>query len=151
MGMGWQLPFHPDDMTTSGRKWAYSLKTGAPYSTEYRCRTKGGEWRWMLGRALPMRNKQTGAIEKWFGTCTDIHEAVESRFAARRTVTEFALFARHRHWLMILSAPTIALRYCARPSESFFRRQKSQDNPTQGIIHLGLGERSWLWGRERKW
>lgn len=40
----------------------------------------------MLGRALPLRNKHTGAIEKWFGTCTDIHEAVESRFAARRTV-----------------------------------------------------------------
>jgi hypothetical protein len=33
-----------------------------------------------------MRNKQTGEIEKWFGTCTDIHEAVESRFAAKRTV-----------------------------------------------------------------
>jgi hypothetical protein len=38
----------------------------------------------MLGRALPLRNKQTGAIEKWFGTCTDIHEGVESRFAAKR-------------------------------------------------------------------
>jgi hypothetical protein len=34
-----------------------------------------------------MRNKQTGAIEKWYGTCTDIHEAVESRFAARRMVS----------------------------------------------------------------
>ena len=33
-----------------------------------------------------MRNKQTGEIEKWYGTCTDIHEAVQSRFAARRTV-----------------------------------------------------------------
>jgi PAS domain S-box-containing protein len=85
-GMGWQLPFHPDDMLATGKRWQHSLKTGAPYSTEYRCRNKEGEWRWMLGRALPMRNKQTGAIEKWFGTCTDIHEAVESRFAAKRMV-----------------------------------------------------------------
>lgn len=38
-----------------------------------------------MGRALPLRNKQTGVIEKWYGTCTDIHEAVVSRFAARRT------------------------------------------------------------------
>ncbi|KAF8865377.1 hypothetical protein BDZ45DRAFT_736488 [Acephala macrosclerotiorum] len=84
LGMGWKLPFHPDDMTSTGKRWAHSLKTGDPYNTEYRCRSKDGEWRWMLGRALPMRNAKTGAIEKWFGTCTDIHEAVESRFAARR-------------------------------------------------------------------
>jgi len=35
-----------------------------------------------------MRNKQTGEIEKWFGTCTDIHEAVQSRFAAKRMVID---------------------------------------------------------------
>lgn len=87
LGMGWQLPFHPDDMLATGRRWQYSLKTGDPYSTEYRCRSKNGEWRWMLGRALPLRNKQTGAIEKWFGTCTDIHEGVESRFAAKRVAS----------------------------------------------------------------
>ena len=40
----------------------------------------------MLARALPMKNKQTEAIEKWFGTCTDIHEAVETRFAQKRMV-----------------------------------------------------------------
>ncbi|PVH76405.1 putative Two-component system protein A [Cadophora sp. DSE1049] len=84
LGMGWRLPFHPDDMVSTGKKWEHSLKTGAPYSTEYRCRSKDGEWRWMLGRALPLRNLQTGAIEKWFGTCTDIHESVETRFAAKR-------------------------------------------------------------------
>jgi len=39
-----------------------------------------------------MRNKQTGVIEKWFGTCTDIHEAVESRFQAKRLVRELPLF-----------------------------------------------------------
>jgi hypothetical protein len=38
-----------------------------------------------------MRNKQTGTIEKWYGTCTDIHEAVESRFAAKRMVSVFKL------------------------------------------------------------
>lgn len=86
LGLGWKTPFHPDDMSSTGRKWTHSLGTGDPYSTEYRCRSKHGEWRWMLGRALPMRNKITGEIEKWFGTCTDVHEAVESRFAARRTV-----------------------------------------------------------------
>lgn len=95
LGMGWKLPFHPDDMTSTGKRWAHSLKTGDPYNTEYRCRSKDGEWRWMLGRALPMRNAKTGAIEKWFGTCTDIHEAVESRFAARRMVCLLLCHGQH--------------------------------------------------------
>jgi PAS domain S-box-containing protein len=68
LGMGWQLPFHPEDMPATSSRWQHSLTTGAPYSTEYRCRNKNGEWRWMLGRALPMRNKHSGVIEKWFGT-----------------------------------------------------------------------------------
>ncbi|KAH8596584.1 hypothetical protein B0O99DRAFT_509494 [Bisporella sp. PMI_857] len=84
VGLGWELPFHPDDMAVTGKRWANSLKTGEPYDTEYRCRRKDGEWRWMLGRALPMRNSETGAIERWFGSCTDIHGAVEQRFESRR-------------------------------------------------------------------
>lgn len=39
----------------------------------------------MLGRALPLRDNKTGKIVKWFGTCTDIHDLVEARQAARRT------------------------------------------------------------------
>ncbi|KAL3423432.1 hsp90-like protein [Phlyctema vagabunda] len=85
LGMGWKLPFHPDDMGATGKRWAHSLKTGDPYMTEYRCRRADGEWRWMLGRAVCMRNKQSGEIEKWYGTCTDIHDAVEARVVARRT------------------------------------------------------------------
>ncbi|RDW87685.1 hypothetical protein BP5796_03379 [Coleophoma crateriformis] len=84
LGMGWKLPFHPDDMPSSSRRWQHSLATGDPYTTEYRCRRADGEWRWMLGRAMCMRNKQTGEIEKWYGTCTDIHDAVEARVSARR-------------------------------------------------------------------
>lgn len=85
LGMGWRLPFHPDDMAATSKRWAHSLATGDPYNTEYRCLSKDGQWRWMLGRAICMRNKETDKIEKWYGTCTDIHAAVESRSAAKRT------------------------------------------------------------------
>lgn len=67
LGLGWKNPFHPDDMPETGKRWAHSLATGDPYDTEYRCRSKEGEWRWHLGRALPLRNLETGKIEKWFG------------------------------------------------------------------------------------
>ncbi|KAK1993824.1 hsp90-like protein [Colletotrichum falcatum] len=85
LGLGWKHPFHPDDMPETTKRWKHSLETGDPYVTEYRCRSKAGEWRWMLGRALPLRNKETGEIEKWFGTCTDVNEGIEAKLAARST------------------------------------------------------------------
>ncbi|WQF87510.1 Putative PAS domain, signal transduction response regulator, receiver domain, CheY-like superfamily [Colletotrichum destructivum] len=85
LGLGWKHPFHPDDMPETIKRWKHSLATGDPYSTEYRCRSRTGEWRWMLGRALPLKNKETGEIEKWFGTCTDVNEGTEAKLAARST------------------------------------------------------------------
>ncbi|KAK2020979.1 hsp90-like protein [Colletotrichum zoysiae] len=85
LGLGWKHPFHPDDMPETIKRWKHSLATGDPYVTEYRCRSRTGEWRWMLGRALPLRNKETGEIEKWFGTCTDVNEGIEAKLAARST------------------------------------------------------------------
>lgn len=67
VGWGWLNVIHPEDAARTGRRWQHSLKTGEPYVTEYRCRGKNGEWRWFLGRALPLKNRQTGEIEKWFG------------------------------------------------------------------------------------
>ena len=66
-GEGWANAFHPDDLAVAEPKWRHSLATGDEYLTEYRCRNANGEWRWMLGRAVPMRD-QNGAISAWFGT-----------------------------------------------------------------------------------
>ncbi|KAK6833638.1 hypothetical protein PG987_008332, partial [Apiospora arundinis] len=84
LGLGWKNPFHPDDMPLTARKWSHCLATGDPYVTEYRCKSKDGEWRWMLGRALPLRNKHTGEIEKWYGTCTDVHESLAAKLEAKQ-------------------------------------------------------------------
>ena len=81
-GEGWIKAFHPDDMPATGARWAHSLATGEEYITEYRCKRADGQWRWMLGRAVPFQD-ETGEIVKWFGTCTDIHELVEARREAR--------------------------------------------------------------------
>jgi PAS domain S-box-containing protein len=84
LGEGWRLPFHPEDMAATKERWFHSLKTGDEYNTEYRCQRYDGEWRWMLGRALPFYD-DAGRIVKWFGTCTDIHDLVMARQEARRT------------------------------------------------------------------
>ena len=49
----------------------------------------------MLGRALPLRDTHTGKIVKWFGTCTDIHDLVEARQAAKRTREQLLNVIKH--------------------------------------------------------
>jgi PAS domain S-box-containing protein len=71
-GEAWNGMFHPDDQARAWARWRHSLDTGEHYEIEYRLRHHSGQYRWVLGRAMPVRN-QRGEIERWFGTCTDIH------------------------------------------------------------------------------
>lgn len=80
-GAAWNGLFHPDDQERAWAVWQASLDTGTPYQIEYRLRHHDGTYRWVLGRALPITDS-TGAITRWIGTCTDIHEqklALEER------------------------------------------------------------------------
>ncbi|WP_162819622.1 sensor histidine kinase [Massilia oculi] len=72
-GEGWNGMFHPDDQEVAWARWSHSLVTGEPYEIEYRLRHRDGGYRWVLGRALPVRDAH-GGIQRWMGTCTDIHE-----------------------------------------------------------------------------
>lgn len=73
VGDRWSALFHPDDMRAAWPRWEHSLRTGEPYETQYRLRHRSGQYRWVLGRALPVRS-EAGDIVRWMGTCTDIHE-----------------------------------------------------------------------------
>ena len=72
-GEAWNGMFHPDDQERAWAAWRHSLTTGEPYQIEYRLRQRDGVYRWVLGRALAIRDAK-GRIVRWFGTCTDIHE-----------------------------------------------------------------------------
>lgn len=73
-GEGWQNCFNREDAEKAAVAWQHCLKTGEPYNVEYRLRyAKTGEYRWHIGRALPLRD-QDGNILRWFGSCTDIHD-----------------------------------------------------------------------------
>ena len=72
-GDGWNGLFHPDDRDRAWQRWRHSLATGEPYEIEYRLRHRDGDYRWTLGRALPIRDA-AGHITRWIGTSTDIHE-----------------------------------------------------------------------------
>ena len=72
-GANWTSAFHPDDRARAWDAWNAAVATGDPYEIEYRLQNRDGDYRWVLGRALPMRDDK-GRITRWFGTCTDIHD-----------------------------------------------------------------------------
>ena len=88
-GEGWLNFIHPDDKERTRARWRHSLDTGEPYEIEYRFRGSDGEYRWFLGKAMPLRN-DAGEITEWFGTATDITEQKHLEQERER------LFARER-------------------------------------------------------
>ena len=99
-GEAWNGMFHPDDQDHAWEQWRHSLATGEPYQIEYRLRHAGGEYRWTLGRALPIRN-EAGEIIRWFGTCTDIHET--KLVAEEREVVAHELSHRIKNIFSVLN------------------------------------------------
>lgn len=72
-GHGWNKPFHPDDQQRAWDAWQAAVNQYAPYSLECRLRRADGSYRWWLVRGVPQIN-ESGTIERWFCTCTDIHD-----------------------------------------------------------------------------
>ena len=94
LGLAWSGLFHEDDRPATFRAWSHSLRTGETYNVEYRCRRKDGAWRWLLGRAQPMRNSR-GEITKWFGTCTDIHDQIDALAQSRQSQAQLESVINH--------------------------------------------------------
>lgn len=58
---GWAPPFHPAERPLARRLWGEATATGEPYQVvEWRLRRNDGVYRWMLGRAVPLRDAAGG-------------------------------------------------------------------------------------------
>ena len=77
---------HPDDVDRAVAAWEQSRSTGDNYECIYRLRHHSGEYRWLLSRGRPERSAD-GHIQRWYGTCTDIHEHVLARSALHQSET----------------------------------------------------------------
>ncbi|WP_313704626.1 PAS domain S-box protein [Massilia sp.] len=105
---------HPDDQAGAGAAWAHSVASGTSYEMTYRLRHRSGDYRWILARALPLHN-EAGAVIKWLGTDTDIHEkklAEEALQEANHRKDEFLAMLAHelRNPLAPISAAAQVLR-----------------------------------------
>ena len=94
-GEAWNGVFHSDDQARAWESWRRSLATGDPYEIEYRLRHASGDYRWVLGRAQAVRDP-SGAITRWYGTCTDIDDQVRARETLARSREELAALVETR-------------------------------------------------------
>lgn len=136
-GAGWNGMFHPEDQAHAWAVWRHSLATGQPYEIEYRLRHRSGDYRWVLGRALPVRN-QEGAIVRWMGTCTDIHEqkrAQEELLANSRRKDDFLAMLAHELRNPLAPINTAAHLLRAAPSDAA-KVERSADIIGRQVRHM---------------
>jgi PAS domain S-box-containing protein len=72
-GWGWQKVHHPDEVGRVVERIKVAFATGQPWEDIFPLRSKSGEYRWFLSRALPIFDTK-GKVARWFGTNTDITE-----------------------------------------------------------------------------
>ena len=80
---------HPDDLKEVLDEFGRCLRTGERFSMQYRLRRVDGVYRWMSGRAEPMRD-DNGRIVQWFGLCHDIDDQMHAEDALRRASDKLA-------------------------------------------------------------
>ncbi len=84
-GWGWQKVHHPEHVERVVQRIQHSFETGTPWEDTFPLRSKDGNYRWFLSRALPIRN-EAGDVIRWFGTNTDVTEQIEAENALRISV-----------------------------------------------------------------
>lgn len=63
---------HPDEAEKISIAWKDSIATQNNFEAQFRLRHFSGEYRWTLGRAVPVLTDEI--VTRWMGTLTDIHE-----------------------------------------------------------------------------
>ena len=94
-GWGWQKVHHPDEVGRVVDRIKVAFTTGQPWEDTFPLRSKAGEYRWFLSRALPIFDAD-GKVTRWFGTNTDITEQRELEHALRTSRDELEVKVTQR-------------------------------------------------------
>jgi PAS domain S-box-containing protein len=79
---GWLDTLHPDEADLVKAARSAAIAAGRPYELDVRLRPADGTYRWVLRRAVPLRDA-TGRIVQWYGTGTDIDDLKRAEAALR--------------------------------------------------------------------
>src|SRR6185436_453163 len=73
----WLDLVHPEDQERVSAGWKESVATGAELHLEYRARRPDGEWRNLVGHAVPVRDA-AGKVLEWVGVLDDVTEITQA-------------------------------------------------------------------------
>lgn len=86
----WAQVVHPDDLTHTMELVQRHLSGEvAMFENEFRCRTKLGDWRWILSRGRVVERDAHGRPMMMSGTHTDISERKKFELSQRQSLTVF--------------------------------------------------------------
>lgn len=89
-GWGWKKVHHPNHVDRVVKRIQHSWDTGEVWEDTFPLRSKEGEYRWFLSRAVPIRDS-AGKILRWFGTNTDITSTREQEQRVRASEARLRL------------------------------------------------------------
>jgi two-component system sensor kinase FixL len=99
-GRAWTDVIHPDEQEEAWSSFQHSVATGDAYEVKYRLRHHSGDYRWVLARALPVRD-DAGQILRWMGAFIDVQELTDSQRQNEEAIAD--LKSREAHLQSILS------------------------------------------------
>ena len=135
-GWGWSASFHPDDLPPLMTRWQELLVSGEPGEIEARIRRHDGEYRWFLIRVAPFRD-ETGAILRWYGTSTDIHDRKLADDALRASETSLRNVLDNIPGMVSILGPTGALERSNGPFLEYFNKthEEIQNWANNDLVH----------------
>ena len=101
--VGWEVVIHPDDVARARDTAREAMAAGTPFEHELRCRRTDGQYRWLIHRAVPLRD-EVGNIVKWFGTSTDIDDRKRAQMLLAGEKRLLEMIARGDSRALILDA-----------------------------------------------
>ncbi|HZE12927.1 MAG TPA: PAS domain S-box protein, partial [Chthoniobacterales bacterium] len=87
---------HPEDAQATAERWERALAAGDVYEIEFRLRGADGNYRWFIGRNVPLRDN-AGRVISWFGSATDIDDLKKAERELRSTEERFRLLVEGAH------------------------------------------------------
>jgi len=139
-GWGWKAVHHPEEVERVTEKFKQHIASGEIWEDTFPLRSKTGEYRWFLSRALPIRD-ETGKIVRWFGTNTDIEDvrlAEEKLKEADRRKDEFLATLAHelRNPLAPIRSGLEIIRRSDYNKTTIKETLETVERQTNQIIHL---------------
>ena len=95
--LGLRRLVHREDLQPALEGWKQGIRSGEEFDLEMRVRHRGGEYRWLLARTVPLRDGD-GSITGWYGTCTDVDDRVRAQQALRASIEKERKRSRQLKW-----------------------------------------------------